>query len=148
MSFRTAREVVATYLDCFQQAEGWCDQLPEGAEYPERTAAVKLVREELKTRRLRFLAAIETGRENALATFLQYDPTDDLREAVEELKKTVPTTTDQLFNAVADFYRSIGETLDDSVRAVESTPAVELFQSLNEELQAAIQSQAWKMRVK
>jgi len=147
MSFRTAREVVATYLDCFQKAEGWCDQLPDGAEYPERSAALKLVRQELKTRRLRFLAAIETGRENALATFLQYDPTDDLQEALDELKKTVPNTPNELFDAIADFYRSIHEALEDNVRIVESTPAVDLFGQLSEELEAAISSQAWKMRV-
>ncbi len=147
MSFRTAREVVAIYMDCFQQAEAWCDQLPDGADDPEQTAALRLVRQELKTRRLRFQAAIETGRENALATYLQYDPTDDLREAVDELKETVPTTTDELFNAIADFYRSIGDALDDNVRQVESSAAVDLFEAINEELKAAISSQAWKMRV-
>ena len=146
MSFRTAREVVDAYLARFIEVQSWCAGLSRRQENAEFNAAVAMVEKELRTRGLRFRAALETGEENALATYLQYDPETELREAAQELTEQQPRDPDALFEAVAEFYRSVSDALGEGARLVESTPAGKLFSELQHELQAAISSHAWKMR--
>ncbi len=146
MSFRTARDVLDTYLSAFLEAQRWCDGLPRRPEHAEFTAAVALVEQELKTRILRFKAALETTEEKALATYLQYDSEGELREAASDLAEKNPGDPDDLFTSVAEFYRAVSDALDEGKRVVESTPAAGVFSELQAELRAAIASQAWKMR--
>ena len=145
MSFRTAREVIEAFAEQFGEASRWCEAIAGGESGPLHDAA-ELVREELRTRAIRFRAALETADENALATFLQNDPIDDLREAVGELTESQPEDPDALFAEVATLYGQVGDQLTSCVRVSESTPAAAAFSELLAELEVAISSRAWMMR--
>lgn len=145
MSFRTAREVIEAFSEQFDEALRWCEAIA-GDEQGAMHDAAELVREELKMRAIRFRAALESADENALATYLQTEPVDDLREAVEELTETRPKDSDTLFAEVATLYQKVGDQLTSCVRVSESTPAAAVFSELLAELEVAISSRAWMMR--
>ena len=145
MSFRTAREVIEAFAEQFGEALRWCEAIAGEGQGAMHDAA-ELVREELKTRAIRFRAALETADENALATYLQNDPIEDLREAVGELTESQPEDPDALFAEVATLYQKVGDQLTSCVRVSESTPAAAAFSELLAELEVAISSRAWMMR--
>lgn len=146
MSFRTTRDVLESFRDAYARASRWCSRLDTLETDPEFVAAVSMVKDELTARALSFEAAIDDAESKALGTFLQYEPTESLRQAVKDLTCTEPHDAESLLAAVDDFYQVAFVGMNECEEAAESTPAEPLFTEMEREAQAGIAALAWKVR--
>ncbi len=148
MSFRTTRDVLASYRGHLRAVQGWCSDLKQAQTEPEFALALRLTHDELSTRSLSFQGAMETGEANSLDTFLQYEPTNELELATKRITSSRPTTASALFTSICDYYHILCNGLTECQNTAEGTPAADLFRQLEVETMAGISTLGWKMRSK
>lgn len=146
MSFLNTHEVLGIFNSTFSESLQWCRQLDSSLAQVELRAALTLVERELTTRMQTFQAAIEVGDANALDTFLQYEPHEELHTAIVKLDEYKPDNVENLLRCIADFYEAVLMGLDECVTAAEATPAKKMFSDLQHEARAGIASLAWNLR--
>tara|TARA_R110001583_G_scaffold8952_1_gene42207 strand:+ start:7344 stop:7793 length:450 start_codon:yes stop_codon:yes gene_type:complete len=146
MSFLNTREVLSNYSTTVSELRKWCRQLDLPLAQVELRAALTLVEIELTTRIQTFQAAIEVGDTNALDTFIQYEPHEELHTAIVKLDECKPDSVESLLNCISDFYEAVFVALGECVAAAEATPAKKLFSDLQHEARSGITSLAWNLR--